>query len=653
MFRSVSTNSSKDTFPQSSITVSRISDNTTSKPETIDRRSDSKPFFEPSAILIPPQRIAHGFQRPSSSTPKYSYTTEGYRTISPSTQRSAEPPRNGGALAKTLNNFDSLLTSFFSAVSKKQSSPPKSVPETIVRSEIGRIHHDPIIITDNYHNREVFKPETVTQPPPPNKNDYLAYFVEIEPKKAKAQEIAQSFGVSKAEAASEPPKIITKDNIAKGQSDVVNFNLRSRGRPFNSFVRIVPNGEEHQNIQLGASLAIEPILKPTTTTTQQPQKAAAPEETPIGREPSRPEVIQIPAIGPTVEFRPQVEVSTERPRIRGNTFFRPRPAQDLQPKLIENANPYKFVVVDAEKTAEREPSNPAPFSRNPENEERNHFEIQNRFRTPDAVVPERDAKRFEIPTETNVIRTDEEDSSESDNVKEFRREESSEEVARPERIETSAAQSTEPTTSTRKPFRIRVNPETDLEDGKKSRRVVKIHRSELRNQRLNQQKYTRIRKPSTRAPATSAEELAFNRENEIQSTYRPIIVLDSLSINKELSGGNRSSFAFSAEEPEDAGEEIRSEFRGAYPLDNASVVAEVPDTIPRGFEKPKKRLFPPVELKPIVVPNREPSSSEKPLFLITSKPQTNRNVTVHENRATTTKPYVRGKFKPSDSSKIR
>ncbi|KAL0268444.1 UNVERIFIED_CONTAM: hypothetical protein PYX00_010393 [Menopon gallinae] len=397
--RSVSTNSSKDTFPQSSITVSRISDNTTSKPETINRRSDSNSFFEPSAILIPPPRVAQGFQRPSPSTPKYSYTTEGYRTISPSTQRSAEPPRNGGALAKTLNNFDSLLTSFFSAVSGKQSSPPKSAPETIVRSEIGRIHHDPIIITDDYRNRETFKPEGITPPPPPpspNKNDYLAYFVEIEPKKAKTPEIVPSFVVAKPESVTDSPKIITKDALADGQSDVVNFNLRNRGRPFNSFVRIVPNGEEHQNIQLGASLDIEPILKPTTP---QPPKIE-PEVLPIRREPPRPAVV-IPENPPTAEFRPQppAEIPTERPRIRGNTFFRPRPAQELQPKLIENANPYKFVVVDAEKTVEKQPSSPAPFSRNPENEERNQFEVRNRFRfrTPDAVVPDREPKRFEIP----------------------------------------------------------------------------------------------------------------------------------------------------------------------------------------------------------------------------------------------------------------
>ena len=243
MFRNERTNSSKDDglTVESSTSVNRVPENVTSnyvESSPITRRSDSYYSllnFGPSTVLLPPLPFPE-------TTQKYydtSYSQQSKTTEKPVYTESArgrdggrshfDPPKNGGALAKTFNSFDSLLSSFIAAVTSPKSltsttvetttsTPPpqllnsqreKSIPETIVRSEIGTIRHDPIIITENFSIRQpviiennnggektnAVTPKVVASLPPPSsthvpppklsQNDYLAYFVEIEPKKPK------------------------------------------------------------------------------------------------------------------------------------------------------------------------------------------------------------------------------------------------------------------------------------------------------------------------------------------------------------------------------------------------------------------------------------------------------------------------------------
>lgn len=411
MFRSETSNTSKDALPESSIVNSRITNNTTPKTDSapITRRSDN---YNPSSILVPPPKQPQQNQRdldtsltpPKNEKAYYIESFPQFRSNFPvvSNRNNLVPPRNGGTLAKSLNNFDSILANFFTAVtSGNERLNEKPAPETIVRSEIGRIQHEPIIISDDYKKPKQDKGDSKEG------DDYLAYFVEIEPKKPKEKEPTRGFLLTKPENESSEKRIITKDTLQDGDNDQVGFNIRGRNRPVNNFVRVSPNKEENRNIKLSAAIDIEPIEKPKEKPVDESENETVEVEKDSGED-----VQPLPLYDHSSELRgraktrqrPQVvreehyeANSQERSqRIRGR---RPEHESSEELKIIKNPNPYKFVVVNLEQTTEKHLSTPAPFSRNPENEERNY---QDKIRTEEKYNSRYNAQQFEERTTSSI-----------------------------------------------------------------------------------------------------------------------------------------------------------------------------------------------------------------------------------------------------------
>ncbi|KAK6619448.1 hypothetical protein RUM43_012205 [Polyplax serrata] len=786
MFRSPATNSSKDSLTEATIAVSRASENVTTKSESapIIRRSDSNTYFAlsnfgPSTILLPPLRF-------DETTKKYfdpSYTKSDkplFSGVIPAlrdgTRNNFDPPKNGGALAKTFNSFDSLLSSFIAAVTGPTPTstpstvlptpqPPKSSPETIVRSEIGRIHHDPIVITENFTIRlpNFKKPEvpqttlvvplpppssTPSTPPQLSQNDYLAYFVEIEPKKPKQEDTTTKRGGFYLNAQTEPTtegKTQSSDPTAFGQNIRGGYTTEEepKPKPYSDFVRLLSTGQ-NQKVRLGATLDLEPIAKPE-------RKEAGPSEDeqqqayhqPIGKwviakdgssgkfaAPGRVSPFEAATQERQREhFRGTSDVSTEgidRQRTReveteNLVQQQPSTEPELPPPTTIVSGPYKFVYVDLDSKTE-ELSSPSPFGRNPENEDRNRFtyktnpegrararyfektrdppqpkeisvqvtttevpitytpnfgnddsfkfiyktnpetRLRNRFlgNSP-TVLDDKKSEETDAPSRIivpklrpeaqTVAGLDDkpirvlsvEDTSDEEEGEEV--EDTAPESILPKRRKPDFRQKTvdvEPTT--RKPYRYKSTTESQESDSENSseenrkqlpRRVVKVHRNELKNQRATTvSKLKRLRKPLVK-PSPSPivvledlEEKTLSKENEIHPSYRPIVVTEAF-----FPGTNKTRFRFTVEDEKDFTEVPTNKIS---PTEKVSLLGK-PVVVPVDSDND--------------VPEREVTITEKPFTQNLKRPDTYKNVTQFENRATT-KAY-RGKFKPSDSVKLR
>lgn len=803
MFRSDTTNSSKDALTESSSSVNRVPENVTSKPEPsspIIRRSDTDSYFSvssfgPSTVLLPPLRYQETTQKYFDSSYSASKSDKPlYSGIIPALREGGrnnfDPPKNGGALAKTFNSFDSLLSSFIAAVTQPNGptstpgpstslptpQPPQSSPETIVRSEIGRIHHDPVVITENFTIRlpnyrkpveskiEKLNPPQVSAiaplpqpsstpltPPKLSQNDYLAYFVEIEPKKPRLEDSSRRGGFYlnvPSEDATES-KNSNLESLEFPQGGQSNFE-RPKSKPYSEFVR----SEANQKFRGGSTLSPEAIAK-ALQKKEERQRALTPLGTvgqpyqPVGKwiiakdeksgqyqVTSRPnpfEAVSRERSREPINYRGSVEVETETETKenaketafnRGSENFvnsQPITEEIIKPTTI-SSGPYKFLYVALDGTTEESPS-ASLFGRTNENDERNRFayktnpesrararyfeknrdsslkkesvessteisteiapstynptksddsikfiyktnpETRNRNRFLGSSEVELEEKKLEDPeviTPKILVPIEKPDEPfvtlnekpiqvySLDDVKE------TESIVPKRRKNKFRSKSVEIETSSRKPSRSKPSTESpeaetveeNSEDDRKPlpRRIVKVHRNDSKNQRLAPvSKLKRVRKPLTKSsslPIVVLEDLedkSLSKENEIHPTYRPIVVADNF-----YPGKNKSRFRFTVEDEKDFGEIQNNKIPSGPTTEKL-----FPDSVT--LPSPKPEIIQPETEND--VPDKEVTVSEKPLIPILKRPQTIKNVTQIENRATT-KAY-RGKFKPSENFKLR
>jgi len=237
------------------------------------------------------------------------------------------PPKNGGSLAKTLNSFDGLLSSFFNSVTNKQFSdrPINAEPETILRSEIGTIRHEPTPAK----SAEVKQPVVYQELPD---KDFQTFFVEIEPRKPKT---AKGFFITRPEDSPHPISSQKDDPVVEITRELV-VNPESQELPFSS------------QDEFRAPIKTPPPSRvPFFPDSIQP----------VLNSPVNPQVDVLPMRTPAAPFNTEEPQSPPSPRI-----VPPKTTTTTTTTPRSTNSPYRFVVVSTE--------TPAPFARNPENENR-------------------------------------------------------------------------------------------------------------------------------------------------------------------------------------------------------------------------------------------------------------------------------------------
>lgn len=340
MFRSegAQENRRTDTLSASSIARPLVTNETA-------RRSDS---FDP-AILAPPPRSPPTFLTPPNN--ERAYYVDHHPKIQ--NKEALLPPKNGGALAKSFNNFDSVLSSFFDAVTQTRfDGNSKAAPETILRSEIGRINHEPIV--EAKADVKTVKAPVIYQELPDK--DFQTFFVEIEPRRPKTP---NGFFITKPQEA--------RETVPEKNDAVVEITREQL---------VNPESQEIVYSPLGPALPGASLLSPPRSETplQQPLE-------PQTQRAVLPNVDVLPLRAPAVRFNPSVDeleylsyrkrpttpssttttTTTTTPVPTTTTTTTVRVTEEV-PKIIKNPTPYQFIIVSTE--------TPAPFARNPENEYR-------------------------------------------------------------------------------------------------------------------------------------------------------------------------------------------------------------------------------------------------------------------------------------------